>query len=99
MDSSRGVSRPSYTPAQRAWAVAVVQSGSETQKDVARQLGCCARQVRRWVRQADIDAGKRRGVKSQERRELYQLRRTVLRQQRLIHLLEEARDFFVSETR
>ena len=94
-----GKARPRYSSGQRAWAVAMVESGSQTQKDIAKQMGCSDRQIRRWLRQADIDSGKRRGVKSSERRELYDLRRTVLKQQRFIRLLEESRDFFASGTR
>jgi transposase len=97
--SRKGIARPTYTARQKAWAVAMVTSGSQTQKDVARQLGCCDREVRRWLRQADIESGRRRGVKLVERRELFQLRRTVRRQEQLIRLLEDSRDFFVTETR
>jgi transposase len=62
-------------------------------------LGCSDRQLRRWMRQADIDAGRRRGLTTPQFRELAELRRTVLHQEEKIRLLEEARDFFASETR
>jgi len=78
--------------------VAAVRSG-RTQPEAAKALGCSTRQVRRWLRQADIDAGRRRGLKSWERRELLELRRAVAKQELQIRMLEEARDFFASETR
>ena len=99
MGARQGLGRPTYSLNQKAWAVAAVSSGSQTQRDVAAQLGCSDRQVRRWLREADIESGRRRGLKLEERRELLELRRTVRRQAQFIHLLEESRDFFATETR
>jgi len=90
--------RPTYTAQEKAWAMTAVLSG-RTQREVAGVLGCSDREVRRWLRQADIDAGRRRGLKSHERRELFELRRTVQRQEERIRLMEEAQDFFATETR
>ena len=97
--SRKGIARPTYSAQQRAWAVAMVAGGSWTQKDVARELGCSDREVRRWLRQEDIESGRRHGLKLSERREIYDLRRTVRRQEQIIHLLRESRDFFATETR
>jgi transposase-like protein len=91
--------RPTYDHETRAWAVAEVQSGRNTQRDVARVVGCTVRQLRRWLCQADIDAGRRPGLTIPERRELYLLRRANQRLQNRVSLLEEARDFFATGTR
>lgn len=97
--SRKGLPRPTYSAQQKAWAVAMVSSGAQTQRDVARELGCSDREVRRWLRQEDIESGRRRGLKLAERRELFELRRAVRRQERFIQVLREAQDFFATETR
>ena len=91
--------RPTYTHETRVWAVAELRAGRATQKDVARLIGCTTRQVRRWMRQADIDEGVRRGLKTTERRELHLLRQANQRLQERVALYEAARDFFAQETR
>ncbi len=42
---------------------------------IARDLGISESCLRRWMSQADVDAGRREGVSSEERRELVRLRR------------------------
>jgi transposase len=55
--------------------------------------------VRGWIRQADIDAGRRGGLSTDERDEISQLRREnkVLREER--DILKRATAFFARETR
>lgn len=91
--------RPSYPAQTRLWAVAMARTGQYRQADVAQQVGCCIRQLRRWIKDADTEDGLRPGLKPSEVRELHLLRRVTQRQQERIHLLEEARDFFATETR
>jgi transposase len=55
--------------------------------------------VREWVRQADIDAGRRDGLTTTEREELTALRKEnrILREER--DILKRATAFFARETR
>jgi len=70
---AKGPSSRRYTAAQKEHAVRLVgQLAAETGKEagaisrVAHQLGFGAESVRQWVRQADIDEGRRPGVTSSE---------------------------------
>ncbi len=64
-----------------------------------RDLDLTETAVREWVRQADVDAGRRDGLTTAEREELARLRREnrVLREER--DILKRATAFFARETR
>ena len=66
--------------------------------EVCRDLDLTETAVRRWVAQAEIDAGRRDGLTTAEREELTQLRKEVrvLRQER--DILAKATAFFAKET-
>ena len=62
-------------------------------------MGLTETAVRRWVMQAEIDAGEREGLSTEERVELARLRKEnrILRQER--DILKRATAFFAKETR
>ena len=91
-------SHPPYPPEFRLEAVRLVRSGERTSEGLARDLGCSAQAIRNWVRQADLDAGRRSdGLTTAEREELARLRREVrvLREER--EILRKAATFFAKE--
>ena len=91
-------SHPPYPPEFRLEAVRLVRSGERTPEGLARDLGCSSQAIRNWVRQADVDAGRRSdGLTTGEREELARLRREVrvLREER--EILRKAATFFAKE--
>ena len=44
---------------------------------IAPKIGCTPETLRRWVRQAEIDTGKRSGVSSEEQQRIKELEREV----------------------
>jgi len=79
----------------RIWDAASGKSIGE----ICRDLDLTESAVRRWVTQAEIDAGQREGLTSAEREELIRLRKEnrVLREER--DILKRATAFFAKETR
>lgn len=91
--------RPPYPPEFRAEAVRLVRSGGKLIREVAEDLGVSEQTLRNWVRQGDLDDGRRSdGLTSSEQEELRRLRREnrVLRQER--EILKKAAAFFARET-
>jgi transposase len=90
--------RPPYAPEFRAEAVRLVRAGDTTLSQVARDLGVSNWTLRPWVKRAQIDAGEREGLTSEERAELVRLRREnrLLREER--EILKKAAAFFARET-
>ena len=90
---------PRYAPEFRAEAVRLVREGGRTPRQLAADLGCSEASISGWLKQADVDAGRRRdGLTSAEREELRQLRvdNRVLRMER--DLLKKAAAFFAKES-
>ena len=90
---------PPYPPEFRAEAVRLIREGGRTPDQLARDLGCSGQVIRNWVRQADLDAGRRSdGLTTPEGEELRRLRaeNRILRMER--DLLKKAAAFFAKES-
>ena len=61
---------------------------------VARQLGVGTESLRTWVKQAEIDDGRRAGLTTEERAELTRLRKENFELQRSNDILQAAATFF-----
>jgi transposase len=72
--------------------------GDRTIGQVARDFDLTETAVREWVRQAEVDAGERGGLASDERDELAQLRRENRRLREDVEILKRATAFFATET-
>src|SRR5665647_2621166 len=70
-------SRRSFTEEYKAEVVALCRSNEKSMSEIARDLDLTESSVRRWVSQAEIDAGCREGLTSAEREELVRLRKEV----------------------
>ncbi len=64
---------------------------------VSKQLGLGRETVRRWVVQADVDAGRRDGVTSEELEEIKKLKAENRRLREDVAVLKAATSFFVGE--
>ena len=90
--------RPAYPPEFRSEAVRLIREGGRNPEQLARDLGCSAQTIRNWMRQADLDTGRRSdGLTTSEREELARLRREnrILREER--ESLRKAATFFAQE--
>jgi transposase len=65
-----------------------------TIRSVAEKLGCTTEALRRWVRQAERDAGQRPGLTTDERARLKQLERENFELKRANEILRKASAFF-----
>jgi len=66
-------------------------------KAVAARLGMSTEALRRWVRQAEVDAGQAVGVTSESAREIRELKRKNAELEQTIEILKAATSFFVRE--
>ena len=90
-----------FSPEVRERAVRmVVEQASEQGSEwaaicsVASKLGCNAETLRKWIRRAQIDAGKRPGLATPERERLKQLERENFELRRANEILRKASAFF-----
>ena len=69
----------------------------EAIKTVAARVGVSVEALRRWVRQAEVDAGEVEGVSSDRLVELRRLRAENAELRQTVEVLKAATDFFVRE--
>lgn len=67
--------RPLYPPEFKAEAVKLARSSEKPLSELARDLGVSTGTLRNWLKQQQIDAGKRDGLTTDEREELRRLRK------------------------
>lgn len=70
----------------------------EATTTVAGRLGVSPETLRRWLRQAEIDAGEADGVSTSSAREIRDLKRKNAELERTIEILKAATSFFVRES-
>ncbi len=87
-----------YDPEFRARAVELVRTRGLPRAQVARDLGVNPETLRLWVKQAEVDAGRRDGLTTDEQAELVRLRREnrILREER--EILKKAARFVAMES-
>jgi len=91
--------RRSFSDEYKTEVVELCRTSGKSIAQVAHDLGIGETAVRRWVAQAEVDAGRRPGLTTEEHAELVALRKEnrVLREER--DLLRRATALFAKETR
>jgi transposase len=92
-------SKPPYPPEFRAEAVRLARSGQQSLAQIARDLGVSCEALRGWIKQTDLNEGRRAdGLTTAERDELSRLRREnrVLKEER--EILKKAAAFSAQES-
>jgi transposase len=67
-------------------------------KAVSGRLGMTSESLRRWVRQAQVDAGRADGVTSESAGEIRELKRKNAELERTVEILKAATSFFARES-
>ena len=98
MEATGSRHRRAFASEYNAEVLEFSQTGGTAIGSVARDLGLAEAVGRRWVNQAETDAGQRAGLTTTDREELTRLRKEnrVLRQER--DILKRATVFFARET-
>src|SRR5262244_2596125 len=104
MSTSKRPSQRRYPPELHERAVRMVREAIAENGErfgvvtrVARQLGIGPESLRNWVKQAEIDEGKRPGVTSEERRRIAELEKENRELRRANEILKSASAFIAAE--
>jgi transposase len=87
-----------YPPEFRGEAIRLARTSGKPHAQIAQDLGMTSETLRLWLKQADLDDGKRHdGLTSEDQEELRRLRREnrILREER--EILRKAAAFFARE--
>ena len=66
----------------------------EAIRSIAEKIGCSAETLRKWVRQTEVDTGRRGGVTSDEQSRMKDLEREVRELRRTNEILRKASAYF-----
>ncbi len=66
----------------------------EAMCSIAEKIGCSPETLRKWVRQTEVDSGRRGGVTSEERARIKELEREVRELRRTNDILRKASAYF-----
>ena len=91
--------RRAFSPEFKAEVVALCHQPGKNVASVARELSLTETAVRRWVNQAEVDAGQRPGTTSAEAEELARLRKQLREVTEERDILARAVSFFAKGTR
>jgi transposase len=87
-----------FPPEFKADVVRVARRGDLSIAEVAVDFGVSEQSVRRWLHQADVDAGVVDGLTSTEQAEIVQLRRRARQLEMENEILRRAAAYFASAT-
>lgn len=89
--------RPPYPEEFRRQMVELVRTG-RTPEELAREFEPCGETIRNWVKQADLDDGRRQdGLTTEEKKEMRELRREVRQLRVEREILKKAAAWFARE--
>jgi transposase-like protein len=86
-----------YPSEFRERAVELARSGEKPVTQIAADLGIATSCLRRWMKQDDVDGGRRGGISTDERAELVRLRRELRTAKMEIEILKRAATYFAKE--
>jgi transposase-like protein len=87
-----------YPPEFRQRAVELARLHETPLAQIADDLGIAESFLRNWVKQGDIDDGRRNGLATDERAELVRLRRELRTAKMEIEILKRAAVYFAKES-
>ena len=87
-----------HPPEFRQRAVELARERAKPIGQLAKDLGISESCLRNWVVHADVDAGRKAGMTTDERRELVELRRKLRAAEMEVEILRRAAAYFAKES-